>query len=102
MVWVGDSEVKVILQNNGMEAFIPQVRGGGAVQWGAQGAPNTDLEAWPQMTALGGLQVSGEVRGVLGLTFKRCNPAATTAALCVGVHVFVGETEQRVCTEGCV
>lgn len=27
MVWVGDSEVKVILQNNGMEAFIPQVRG---------------------------------------------------------------------------
>lgn len=25
MVWVGDSEVKIILQNNGMEAFIPQV-----------------------------------------------------------------------------
>lgn len=25
VVWVGDSEVKVILQNNGMEAFIPQV-----------------------------------------------------------------------------
>lgn len=24
VVWVGDSEVKVILQNNGMEAFIPQ------------------------------------------------------------------------------
>jgi hypothetical protein len=25
VVWVGEAEVKVILQNNGMEAFIPQV-----------------------------------------------------------------------------
>ena len=25
VVWVGEGEVKVILQNNGMEAFIPQV-----------------------------------------------------------------------------
>lgn len=24
-MWVGQSEVKVVLQNNGMEAFIPQV-----------------------------------------------------------------------------
>jgi hypothetical protein len=26
VVWVGETEVKVILQNNGMEAFIPQVQ----------------------------------------------------------------------------
>jgi hypothetical protein len=29
VVWVGEAEVKVILQNNGMEAFIPQVRAPG-------------------------------------------------------------------------
>jgi hypothetical protein len=26
VVWIGETEVKVVVQNNGMEAIIPQVR----------------------------------------------------------------------------
>lgn len=46
-MWVGEAEVKVILQNNGMEAFIPQVRKSGSIWPGvARGGGGVDSGGW--------------------------------------------------------